>query len=111
MTLTPAERVTYRAVDRARECLRAAGLRAYGAPVLPARPQSPDGEVEIGSNHPTFIGFYSSAPKARRLEPSIRSNAKRFHGEVERRGTVTIIWTASPAAGLRRTVQACVFTG
>lgn len=101
------------ALDRARGCLTARGLRAVGEPVLPPSPPGStiaDGEILLSSSiHPTFIAFYTDAGRARRLEPRVVQNARRVGGQVERRGAVTILWTHTPTRSLRGTVEGCAF--
>jgi hypothetical protein len=46
-----------------------------------------------------IIAFYIDAAGARRLEAAIMRNARRVHGQVARRGAVTIVWARAPAAG------------
>lgn len=110
LKISAAQRTTFHAVGDALACLRLKGLRANGGPVLPDRTQTPDGEVVIASAHPTFIAFYISVAKARRLEVTVRRNVQRTHGLVERHAAVTIAWTAAPNAQLRHTIESCVFS-
>jgi hypothetical protein len=61
-----------------------------------------------GADH-VFVAFYTDSAKAQRLEGQIVQNAKRFGGQVERRGAVTIVWVKPPGSGTRNGVEACVF--
>jgi hypothetical protein len=111
LKLSTGERAFIARLDRARSCLAAERLRALGGAVLPPNPPGstqPDGEVVIGSEHPTFIGFYVDAHRAQRLAPAIAHAAARTHAAVERRGADTIVWTAPPTRALRDVVRACL---
>jgi hypothetical protein len=108
LVLSAAQRSLISKVDRARNCLRGKGLRAFGGPVLPVNSQTADGEIVVSSPHPTFVAFYSDVAKARRVESSA-ARSVRFHGLVEDRGTVRIIWTHAPTSALRSAVEACSF--
>lgn len=110
----PAEsRAVFAAIGTARACLTAKGLLVSGGPVFPPdphSPRSPDGELIVGDAvSGAFIAFYNDPRKAQRLEPDVVHNAKRFGGEVERRGAVTLLWIRRPASDLRNTVEACAF--
>jgi hypothetical protein len=109
LELSSAQRSVIGSIAAARRCLGAARLVAHGSAVLPGSASSPDGEIVISSAHPTFVAFYTSAAKASRLEPAVRLNLKHSRGMVERRGAVTIVWSAAPASRLRRVVETCVF--
>jgi hypothetical protein len=100
------------ALERARRCLTAKGLHALGGPVLPpssSGSSTADGELVISSTHPTFIAFYTDPARARGLEATVVQSARRVHGQVERHGAVTIVWTRAHASNLRGAVDACVF--
>jgi hypothetical protein len=113
LVITAASRAVFAAIGTARACLSAKGLRVSGGPVVPPdphSPRSPDGELIVGNvAGGAFIAFYKDPRKAQRLEPDIVRNAKRFGGEVERRGAVTVLWIRRPASDLRNTVKACAF--
>jgi hypothetical protein len=114
LKLSPAVRRMTAALDKARSCLTAKGLRALGAPVLPPNPPGssiPDGELIVGRSaaHAAFIAYYTDAARARQFEGAVARNAQRVHGRVQRRGAVTIIWTHPPTSKLQSTVEACVF--
>jgi hypothetical protein len=106
--VSPAQRSLAALLDATRECLTRHGLRVLGGPVLPPDSRTPDGELVISSSHPTFIAFYTSVAKAQRLEGTPINNARKFHGLVERHGTLTILWTAAPASRLHHAVLTCI---
>jgi hypothetical protein len=102
------------AIAKARACLASKGVRALGGPVLPANPPSStaaDGELiaQHGSGE-AFIAFYTDLSTARRMATEVLRNAAIHNWQVERHGSVTVVWVRAPAAGLRATVQACVVT-
>jgi hypothetical protein len=96
-------------IGRARACLIRAGLAVRGGPVPPEGrgPGGPEGELIVSD---AFIAFYIDPGTAKRAEPEVLHNARRFHGEVERRSTVTILWLHPPPKDLRSNVHGCVFT-
>jgi hypothetical protein len=86
-------------------------VRTIGNAVLPplASPSSPDGELIAGYlPNGALIAFYRGIKKAQGLEPAVLSNARRLHSQIERAGTVTILWVRRPSTTLRRAVKACV---
>lgn len=99
------------AIAKASACLNARGRRADGGPVIPPdsyEGDQPDGEVTLADGKTiAFIAFYRDARRARRLEPAIAANAKHLGGEIERRGTVTLLWTRPPSHDLRQDMRAC----
>lgn len=98
-------------IESTQACLTAHKVRAIGNAVLPplAGAGSPDGELIAGYlPNGALIAFYRDTKKAVRLEPEVLSNAHRIHAQVQRRGTVTIIWWRPPAVTLRRAVLACL---
>jgi hypothetical protein len=109
--ISVALRTAFTALGKTRACLIKRGLRVVGGPVLPSGPfdpGSPDGELIVGSGADgAFIAFYGDAQRAQRLEPAAIGRAKRFGGQVERRGAVTVVWVRAPASGLRSSVDAC----
>jgi hypothetical protein len=109
LSLSAAQRSTFTVVYAASKCLTERGLRVVGGPTLPADSQTPDGELVVRSIHPAFIAFYTDVAKADRLNSRVVRNARAFHGQVEKRDAVTIVWAVPPAGGLRRTVEGCVF--
>jgi hypothetical protein len=114
LVIPASSRAVFAAIGTARACLTAKGLRVSGGPVVPPdphSPRSPDGELIVGDvAGGAFIAFYKDPRKAQRFEPEVVRNAKRFGGEVERRGAVTVLWIRRPASDLRNTVKACVFS-
>lgn len=100
------------AVARVRHCLAVRRLRSRGgpAPSSGAREGSgPDGELVVGdAGTGAIAAFYPSARVARQLERGVRQRARRFGGQVERRGAVTVVWTRSPASAVRAAVRHCL---
>jgi hypothetical protein len=100
LVLSPAVRRMIAALDKARTCLTAKGLRALGGPVLPAVSRdssSADGELVVGSSaaHAVFIAFYTDAARAQRLQASLMRNGRRQLGG---RGTAPDANAAARAA-------------
>ena len=113
LVLSPAVRRMIAALDKARTCLTAKGLRALGGPVLPAVSRdssSADGELVVGRSaaHAVFIAFYTDAARAQRLQASLMRDGRRLKGQVQRRGAVTVLWI-HPPSGIRAAVQTCAF--
>ena len=78
-----------------------------GGPVFPQQgPNSADGELITEG---AFIAFYTNPHEAARLEPEVKQNAKRFGGQVDRNGAVTVLWIHPPASRLHDTVSRCAF--
>ena len=109
LKVSAAQRSTFAAVYAASRCLTGRGLRVAGGPILPAHPQTPDGELVVGSSHPAFVASYRDVAKAARLSSAVMRHARAFHGQVEQRGAVTIVWAAAPSGGVRRAVEGCVY--
>jgi hypothetical protein len=106
----PPPRVSHavvKAIGRVRACLRHAGLAVKGGPVPPEGrdPGGPEGELIIGG---ALIAFYIDPSTAKRAEAEVRHEVRRLHGEVERRGGVTVLWLATPPEDLRAKVRRCV---
>jgi hypothetical protein len=103
-----ASHAVVKAIGRARACLRHAGLAVKGGPVPPEGhgPGGPEGELTVND---ALIAFYIDPGTAKRAEPEVLHNARSFHGEVERRGTVTVLWLRPPPKDLRSKVHGCVF--
>ncbi len=113
LKLSPVERRMIAALDKARSCLTAKGIRALGAPVLPPNPpgsSSADGEIVVGRSAAdvVFMAFYTNTARAQQLEASLMRNAHRLKGQVERHGAVTVLWV-HPPSGVRAAVRACAF--
>ncbi len=114
LMLSPAVRRMIAALEKARRCLIARGVRVVGGPVLPPvspGSSSPDGELVVGRSaaHVLFIAFYTDAARAQRLLAQLMRNAGRLKGQVERHGAVTILWV-QPPSGSRAAGQACAFS-
>lgn len=105
----PASPAVVKAIGRSRACLIRAGLAVKGGPVPPEGhgPGGPEGELIVSD---ALIAFYIDAGTAKRAEPEVVHNARGFHGDVERRGTVTVLWLQTPSKDLRSNVRGCVFT-
>jgi hypothetical protein len=105
LMLPASVRALVKRIAAARTCLTSNGLRATGGPVFPPQgPNSADGELITQG---ALIAFYTDQRKAKRLEPQVKQNAKRFNGQVVRNGAVTVLWIRPPARGLRNTVSRC----
>lgn len=106
---TSLQRVS-QALATTRRCLSAQGFRAVGSPVPPSQGAgAPQGELMlVRRGTSAFIAFYGSEAQAVSREPSLLKTAKHFGGLVERRGAIAIVWTATPSASLRHTVETCV---
>jgi len=91
-----------------RNCLTARKMSVTGGLVLqgpsPGGGHAAAGELDIGG---ALIGFYRTAGAAERSEASVRRNASRFNGSVERVGTALVVWLTGPANSLRTAVLAC----
>jgi hypothetical protein len=92
----------------------AACFDAAGVPVIPVRPgpgddDAPDLELSpSGIGARAFVAFYADPARARENARSIRRNARRFKGVVERLGRVTIVWVEPPDPFVRERARACV---
>ena len=74
----------------------------------PQGPNSPNGELIVGNGHGgAFIAFYTNPGRAKQLEPEIIQNARHLGGQVERQGTVTVLWIRPPTSRLRGSLHAC----
>ncbi len=114
LAIPPATRVVFAALGTTRACLAAKGLGVTGGPVLPSDPHvpyAPDGELIVGTSAGgAFVAFYRDLLRARRGEPQVARNARRFGGLAERSGAVTVVWIhPPPPRALRQSVQACAF--
>jgi hypothetical protein len=114
LVVPAALRAVFAAIAATRTCLSTKGLRVTGGPVFPPDKQntgSPNGELVAGAPGAggAFVAFYGNAQQAQRLEPDVARNARRFGGQVERRGAVTIVWIRPPARSVRLAVQTCAF--
>jgi hypothetical protein len=109
LTIPASTRAVFARIEKTRSCLIKQGVRVTGGPVLPSQgPNSPDGELLIVyDGAQTFVAFYDSSRKARRLELEIVQNVKRIGGQVVRRGAVTVLWTHPATSQLRDRVEVC----
>ncbi|HEY2217298.1 MAG TPA: hypothetical protein VGH21_07360 [Solirubrobacteraceae bacterium] len=109
-----ASRAVISAIDHAEACMIGAGLIVKGGPIPPAGhdPGGPEGELIVGITHGggALIAFYANLENAKLAEPEVQQNARSFHGEVERRGTATILWLQTPSDRLRSAAQRCIPT-
>ena len=99
------------AIQSTQACLTSHKVRTIGNALLPplAGPNSPEDElIARYPPHGALIAFYRDIKKAERLEPAVLSNARRLHSQVERAGTLTILWMRRPSTTLRGAVQACL---
>jgi hypothetical protein len=99
---------------QAARCLSRAGFRTTHGPPGPGDRDAPDFEVTAFKGaYPRgtglFVAYYADALRANRLAPSIRRNARRFHGLLERYGRISFVWTRPPSAEARAQVARCVF--
>jgi hypothetical protein len=105
------------------KCLRGAGFDARFGRVRHASDSDPPGQARLsgpGRDEPdgelaltrgsdaALLAYYEDLAKARRLEPELRRNARRFKGVVYRRGRVTAVWTSGSSDEARRDVDACI---
>lgn len=95
----------------ARKCLTDAGFRVLGGPRSPGDRNAPDTELIVGGDgEMAFVAYYDELARAERYEPKIRRNARRFEGDVERRGQITVIWVRWPRGDdARAETEECVF--
>jgi hypothetical protein len=96
----------------AAKCLREKGARVSGDPARkpPGGDDAPDRELVAAVNATgAFIAFYATEAAAKRLEPGVRANAKRFKGVVVRDQNTTIVYTKKPSDDVRKRVEGCVF--
>lgn len=112
LALSSAVRRMIAMLDKTRSCLTGQRLRVLGGPVLPPVPSgssSADGELVVGrgAGHIVFIAFYAKATRAQRLQAGLMRTARRFKGQVERHGAVSVL-SIHPPSGISAAVQACV---
>ena len=105
LMLPASVRALVKRIAAARTCLASNGLRVTGGPVVPPQgPNSADGELITEG---ALVAFHTDQRKAKRLEPQLKQNAKRFNEQVVRNGAVTVLWIRPPASGPRNTVSRC----
>jgi len=109
----PAEATRPALVAKAAEsCLKEAEFATTRGRRSPGDTDAPDVEVTASkAGTIAFIGFYKDPSRAQDLEPSLRRNARRFGGRVERRGAVTVIARSTGKASPTdvREVRNCAF--
>ncbi len=97
-------------VSSTRTCLERAGFRTSGGHTPGVDRGS--ASYELVANKRTgigvFLGFYDTVGQATTGAATARVNARRFHGLVERRGRVTVVWTAQPSRHERQAIQRCL---
>ena len=91
-----------------RDCVRRAGIPTVAGRPGPGDEDAPDLELVLSAGAPAFVALYADPGRARENAPSIRRNARRFHGSVDRLGRVTIVWVKPPSATLSAAVHDCV---
>jgi hypothetical protein len=89
-------------------CLQDAGIPATALRPMLDEEAAPDLELRLDPGPAAFVALYADPRRAKENAPSIRRNARRFHGSVDRLGRVTIVWVKPPNAALRATVHGCV---
>jgi hypothetical protein len=98
--------------EDARRCLSQAGLHVVGGEPSRGDTDAPDAELIAndvrGGRVMVFIAYYDDEGRAERLEPSLRRNARRFDGFVERHGTVTLLWVRGELSPIAGRVRDCV---
>jgi hypothetical protein len=111
--------LTRRAVSAAVSVARAHGVELRTPCVLSDRSNvvvrlAPAPDEELIANDVrhgrvmVFAGYYDDEARASRLEPSIRRNARRFDGSVERHGTVTLLWVRGREGRLGERTRDCL---
>ena len=100
---------------RSRSCLQDAGLRVLGGPKSPGDKDAPAFELIVGNpaKEGAFLAVYGSADEANRLLPHLEDNVSKSNGvrasaSVEPHGSVTVIWTKTPAGEFRDAVLGCL---
>jgi hypothetical protein len=90
-------------------CMHDAGIRTRAGRPGPGDEDAPDLELVLREpGPPAFVALYADPARARENAPRIRRIARRFHGSVERRGRITIVWVKRPGAERRAAVLGCV---
>lgn len=98
--------------DAAR-CLRRAGFRVATDALPHAQADEPnDGVLTLArGRYSAEVAYYEGLARAKRLEPSLRRNAKRFHGLVYRIARATVIWTGPPSDAAQSDADNCLMRG
>jgi hypothetical protein len=98
--------------EDARRCLEEAGLHVVGGEASKDDTDAPDAELIAndvrGGRVMVFIAYYDDEGRAERLAPSLRRNARRFNGLVERHGTLTLLWVDGERRPMGDRVRDCV---
>jgi len=96
--------------ERIRACLTDAGMDVLGGRSSPSDRDAPDVELitSIGGSQ-LFIAIYRTSAEAAKREVEIQTNSDRFGGQVDREGSVTVVWASPPAAGSGETIEQCAF--
>ncbi len=82
-----------------------------GGPKPPHDANAPSVElIANAGDGRAFIAFYRDAERAKHFKGQLKRNAERFHGSVERHGSVSIVWTRKPTTGVSR-IEECAFAG
>jgi hypothetical protein len=90
-------------------CMQDAGIRTVAGRPGPGDEDAPDLELVLREpGPPAFVALYADPWRARENAPSIRRIARHFHGSVERRGRITIVWVKRPGAERRAAVLGCI---
>jgi PASTA domain-containing protein len=90
------------------DCIRRAGIPTAAGRPAPGNENAPDLELVLRDAAPAFVALYADPARARENAPSIRRRTRPFHGSVERRGRITIVWVKPPSAEHRAAVHGCV---
>lgn len=96
--------------ELARSCLDDAGFDVVGGPRPQGDKNAPDVELIVQKPGPgAFPAFYKKLDRAKRYEPALKRNARRFKGSVVRNGSVSVVWVHAPTSTVRKQVQGCAF--
>jgi hypothetical protein len=98
--------------EDARRCLEELGLHVTGAEPLPGDADAPDYELIANDVRArrvmVFAAYYDDEGRAERFEPSLRRNARRFDGFVERDGSITLLWVRGHESGIGERARDCL---
>jgi hypothetical protein len=98
--------------EDARRCLSQARFHVVGGEPSRDDRDAPDAELIAndvrGGRVMVFIAYYDDEDRAERLEPSLRRNARRFDGSVERHGSLTLLWVRGERSQMGERVRDCV---
>jgi hypothetical protein len=95
--------------EETRACLADAGIDVSGSPRESTDADAPDVELSgrIDGTQ-AFIAFYADVARAERFESTLKHNARRSDGLVDRLDAVTIVWAGRPSATARSQLSDCV---